>query len=434
MTVPTILYFIKQTVGTRGRFGGPQGYLPEQSSPLLWSRSLTFQLQVVVFREFFKVFPKNGVQQRLVEQNIVFQQRLPSRTLTFQFPEVARTVSLFLTLQAHPQYCVMCVGTFFFFAFFPGLKKVRHYLRTGSALPPHSSPWTPAAYDVPMVLEEEEEESEEELVEYVEYMEFDGCWWGCEWVPARQQHCWWLAAADGSQIGTRSGGPPGSSCVDQRVTWSRLVQVHGLVDCVRGGVLLYVPWWKVHVTVQPSSSSLCRLTDSGWCLFRSSTECPTLPVCYRDRSAQRLLCRRPLRFHSCSSWPSLSCPFSAMTSFGTDSAENSGTAAGAAPVVLWRHCDHTAYSSSPSRTFLARFSSTECRTFKLCSQCSSCTRLLRRLLTTVAHGPDSAEQLRSPMTCSRRALPWSRSRCWAHVGYACARHWVGDTASPRAVY
>ena len=32
-------------------------------------------------------------------------------------------------------------------------------------------------------------------------------------------------------------------------------------------------------------------------------------------------------------------------------------AAGAAPVVLWRHCDHAAYSSSPSRTFLARFSS-----------------------------------------------------------------------------
>ena len=31
-------------------------------------------------REVFKVFPKNGIQQRLVEQNIVFQQRLPSRT------------------------------------------------------------------------------------------------------------------------------------------------------------------------------------------------------------------------------------------------------------------------------------------------------------------------------------------------------------------
>ena len=64
--------------------------------PLLWSRSLTFQLQVVVFRKIFKVFPKNGVQQRV----------LWSRTLTFQFPEVACMV---LALQAHPQYRVMCV-------------------------------------------------------------------------------------------------------------------------------------------------------------------------------------------------------------------------------------------------------------------------------------------------------------------------------------
>ena len=60
-----------------------------------------------------------------------------------------------------------------------------------------------------------------------------------------------------------------------RVTWSRLVQVHGLVDfvhvgvllvaalgaarvrvqglvdCVRDGVLLYAPWWKVPVNMQP---------------------------------------------------------------------------------------------------------------------------------------------------------------------------------------
>ena len=86
--------------------------------PLLWSRSLTFQLQVVVFREVFKVFPKNGVQQRV----------LWSRTLTFQFQEVACTVSLFLALQAHPQCRVVCVEKGFF-ALFPWLKKVRHYLR-----------------------------------------------------------------------------------------------------------------------------------------------------------------------------------------------------------------------------------------------------------------------------------------------------------------
>ena len=45
------------------------------------------------------------------------------------------------------------------FRTFPQNKKVRHYLRTrGRKLPPHSSPRTPAACDVPMALEEEEEE------------------------------------------------------------------------------------------------------------------------------------------------------------------------------------------------------------------------------------------------------------------------------------
>ena len=90
------------------------------------------------------------------------------------------------------------------------------WVRSSATLPPHSSPWTAAAYDVPMALEEEEEsESEEELDYDVEYVEFDGRWWECEWVPARQQHCWWLAAADtGPRLAILSGGPRGSSAVD----------------------------------------------------------------------------------------------------------------------------------------------------------------------------------------------------------------------------
>ena len=58
---------------------------------------------------------------------------------------------------------------------------------SGSELPPHSSPWTPAAYDASMVLEEEEEEeevSDDEPVEFVEYVQHDGLWWSCEWDPA----------------------------------------------------------------------------------------------------------------------------------------------------------------------------------------------------------------------------------------------------------
>ena len=77
--------------------------------------------------------------------------------------------------------------------------------RSGSELPPHSSPWTPAPYDASMVHEEEEECEEDFEVEYVEY---DGCFWEREWVPARQRYCWWLAAADGSQVGHVIWWPP----------------------------------------------------------------------------------------------------------------------------------------------------------------------------------------------------------------------------------
>ena len=76
-----------------------------------------------------------------------------------------------------------------------------------SELPPHSSPWTPAAYDASLALEEEEEEEYEEEPA-IQYVECDGCWWGCEWVPARQRYCWWLAAADGSQAGHITWRPP----------------------------------------------------------------------------------------------------------------------------------------------------------------------------------------------------------------------------------
>ena len=83
---------------------------------------------------------------------------------------------------------------------------MRHHLH---ALPAQSSPWTPAPYDVPVVLEaEEEEESEEELDDNVEYFVYDGRLWGSDWVRARRQECWWLTAADGSQIGPTIRRPP----------------------------------------------------------------------------------------------------------------------------------------------------------------------------------------------------------------------------------
>ena len=53
----------------------------------LWSRTWIFQFLVVVVVSV-SVYTQDRVQQRLVEQNF-FQQRLPSKTLTFQFLVVA---------------------------------------------------------------------------------------------------------------------------------------------------------------------------------------------------------------------------------------------------------------------------------------------------------------------------------------------------------
>ena len=66
-----------------------------------------------------------------------------------------------------------------FFRSFPEAKKSATLpARSGSALPPHSSPWTPAAYGVPMALDEEEEPDEaeevEEVASEVEYVECTG--------------------------------------------------------------------------------------------------------------------------------------------------------------------------------------------------------------------------------------------------------------------
>ena len=82
-----------------------------------------------------------------------------------------------------------------------------------SALPPHSSPWTPAPYDASMVLEEEEEEEEEEECEEdfaVEYVEYDNCLWGREWDSARQQFCCGWPLPMGHRLVMPSGGRRGS--------------------------------------------------------------------------------------------------------------------------------------------------------------------------------------------------------------------------------
>ena len=115
--MPTILYFLKQTVGTRGRSGGPQGFLPEQRRP-----STVEQIVDIPVPGGLSVSGSSS------SSAVLRDVRGDGGFRTF--PQTKKSA----TVPPH----------------------------SGSELPPHSSPWTPAAYDVPMVLEEEEEEESED--------------------------------------------------------------------------------------------------------------------------------------------------------------------------------------------------------------------------------------------------------------------------------
>ena len=226
--VPTILYFLKQRIpeqivdnpvpyGGRGASRGLQGFLPGHSS-LKRTANKIADLPA----------PRSGVRR--------LQGFLPEQSSTATSSSSSSSSSLERISERNVEQIVdsrgfgeglqdFCPGQISsssshdparvsealdepgegFFALFPIFKNVQHNLHTRGR---HSSPWTPAAYDASMVLAEEEEESEDEAVEFVEYVQHDGRCWGCEWDPAHQRYCWWLAAAEGSQVGHTIWRPP----------------------------------------------------------------------------------------------------------------------------------------------------------------------------------------------------------------------------------
>ena len=165
-------------VGGIGTGGGPSGFLPGQSS------SVTAE-QIV----------DNPVQPGSAGDLEGFPHGQGSTALSEQIPE-------FLDPGGGRQDFQPVQGSAASSSDFPGQAGQGVFAR--SELPPHSSPWTVVPYDASMVLEEEEEEEEESEDEPVEYVQHDGC----EWDSARQRYCWWLAAADGSQVGHAIWRPP----------------------------------------------------------------------------------------------------------------------------------------------------------------------------------------------------------------------------------
>ena len=134
---------------------------------------------------------------------------------------------------------------------------------SGSALPPHSSPWTPAAYDASMMLEEEEEKSEDEPVEYVQH---DGRWWRVRVGPSSPAvllvagRCRWV-----------SGWPYHLAASMAHRQRARVTMCY---DGASGLVL-------------GSTVDTCSSVDVLWrCLFQFIVRVVDTALMYRDRHAQ----------------------------------------------------------------------------------------------------------------------------------------------------
>ena len=208
--------------GREGRPAGPQGFLPEQRSPSSVEQIIDIPA------------PGRGVQRGLQG----FSQERSSTACTMEqnvdIPVPGGSLhGLSVSGSSSSSAVSRGVRGEGVFRTFPLVEKSATLPpRSGSALPPHSRPWTPAAYDVSMALEEE---PEEELDDDVEKMEFDGCWWCASGSRLASSIAGGWPRQTDPRLAIRSGGPRGSSGVDQ------------------GG----------------------RLTDSGWCLCRDATETDT---------------------------------------------------------------------------------------------------------------------------------------------------------------
>ena len=169
-------------LGRGGRHAGLQGSPPEQSSTAALSSA-------------------ERISERIVEQNVDMtvggglQDFRPGHSSS----SVARSPAEWLTTEDEAIQGV-------FFALFPKQKNATVPPLSGSTLPPHSSPWTPAAHDASMVLEEEEEEERRRRSQRTSppstcsTMGVGGCASGSQLASG--------IAADGSQVGHTIWRPP----------------------------------------------------------------------------------------------------------------------------------------------------------------------------------------------------------------------------------
>ena len=99
-------------------------------------------------------------------------------------------------------------------------------------------------------------EEEEELDYEVEYVEFDGRWWGCEWVASSIAGGW--PRQTGPRLAILSGGPRGLSAVDQGDLEPSLYKFMSLWTLYEMAWFFMSPGVTSLLTCSPSSSSPFR--------------------------------------------------------------------------------------------------------------------------------------------------------------------------------
>ena len=147
--------------GGRGASGGLQVFLPGQNSSFTVKQIVHSPVPRGGGRRLQGFLPERSATALTVEQNV--DKSFPGESLQ----DVRRGQDS--ASSSHSPAGVADDAFEGFFALFTRFKtNAALPPHSGSALPRHKSPWTPAAYDVPMALKEEEE-SEEELDYDVEF-------------------------------------------------------------------------------------------------------------------------------------------------------------------------------------------------------------------------------------------------------------------------
>ena len=123
---------------------------------------------------------------------------------------------------------------------------------------------------------------------------------------------WWRVGSSHTQWAPHQSTPPG-----------------------QGGIQILAAATVADVVVVDVPVNMQHKFPQYWCFIQFINRVVVSPVATQRQVCTALLCRRPLRFHSCSFWTSLSFPFVQRQVLVQTVQKNGGIAAGAAPVVLW---------------------------------------------------------------------------------------------------